>query len=79
MKMDIQVRIFGQLTDITGSEMIGIENVTDVNSLLNNLKEKFPSLAETKFAIAVDKKVITENILLNKASTVVLMPPFSGG
>ena len=40
--MDIQVRIFGQLTDITGSEMIGVENVTDVNSLLNNLKEKFP-------------------------------------
>lgn len=77
--MDIQVRIFGQLTDITGSETIGVENVTDVNSLLENLKEKFPGLSDTKFAIAVDKKVITENILLNKASTVVLMPPFSGG
>ncbi|MGL6268556.1 MAG: MoaD/ThiS family protein [Chitinophagaceae bacterium] len=43
------------------------------------LKEKFPKLADSKFAIAVDKKVITENSLINQASTVVLMPAFSGG
>lgn len=77
--MDVQVKVFGQLTDITGHETIGVENVTDINSLLENLNKKFPQLADTKFAIAVDKKVITENILLHRASTIVLMPPFSGG
>lgn len=71
--------VFGQLTDITGSGMIGVESVMDTNSLVDSLKEKYPKLADTKFAIAVDKKVITENTLLNPASTIVLMPPFSGG
>jgi molybdopterin synthase sulfur carrier subunit len=77
--MDLQVMVFGQLTDITGSGMIGVQDVTDTNSLIAALKEKFPKLAGTKFAIAVDKKVIRENTVLNPASTVVLMPPFSGG
>jgi molybdopterin converting factor small subunit len=78
-KMDIQVMVFGQLTDITGSGMIAVQDVTDTKSLVTSLKEKYPKLADTKFAIAVDKKVIKENTILNPASTVVLMPPFSGG
>ena len=32
--MDIQVMVFGQLTDITGSGMIGVQDVTDTNSLV---------------------------------------------
>jgi molybdopterin converting factor small subunit len=79
VKMNLQVMVFGQLTDITGSGLIGVENISDTNSLLDSLKKKYPKLADTKFAIAVDKKVITENTNLNQASTVVLMPPFSGG
>jgi sulfur-carrier protein len=79
VKMEIQVIVFGQLTDITGSGLIWIKNVTDSNSILQYLKENYPKLADTKFAIAVNKKVITENTILNPASIVVLMPPFSGG
>jgi molybdopterin synthase sulfur carrier subunit len=77
--MKIQVLVFGQLTDITGSGMIYLDGVSDTNGLLALLKERYPGLAETKFALAVDKKIIIENIGLNPASTVVLMPPFSGG
>ena len=77
--MEIQIMVFGQLTDITGSGMIGVKDVTDTNSLVAALQAKYPKLADTKFAIAVDKKLIRENTVLNPASTVVLMPPFSGG
>jgi len=79
LKMDIQVMVFGQLTDITGSGMISVQDITDTKSLLAFLKEKYPKLSHTKFAIAVDKKIIIENTVLNPASSVVLMPPFSGG
>ena len=79
MNMDIQVMVFGQLTDITGSGMICVPDITDTKSLVAFLKEKYPKLSDTKFAIAVDKKIIIENTVLNPASTVVLMPPFSGG
>lgn len=77
--MEIQVMVFGQLTDITGSGMICVQGITDTKSLVAFLNEKYPKLSHTKFAIAVDKKIIVENTVLNPASTVVLMPPFSGG
>jgi sulfur-carrier protein len=32
-----------------------------------------------KFVVAVDKKTITENTMLNDHCTVALLPPFSGG
>lgn len=77
--MEIQVMVFGQLTDITGSGMIGVQDVTDTNSLVETLHANYPKLVDAKFAIAVDKKLIRENTSINQASTVVLMPPFSGG
>jgi molybdopterin synthase sulfur carrier subunit len=39
----------------------------------------FPAIAGAKFVIAVDKKVISENTILQGNSTIALLPPFSGG
>ena len=77
--MDIQIMVFGQLTDITGSNLIRFSGITDSDSLLEKLKENYPKLGDTKFAIAIDKKIVSENMPLLPGSTIVLMPPFSGG
>ena len=77
--MDIQVMVFGQLTDITGSNLIWLSGITDSDSLLAVLKENYPKLGESKFAIAIDKKIVRVNTPVFSGSTVVLMPPFSGG
>jgi sulfur-carrier protein len=77
--MEIQVMVFGQLTEITESGMVWLTGITDTKGLENLLKEKFPKLAEMKFVIAVNKKIALENTPVSSDSVIVLMPPFSGG
>jgi sulfur-carrier protein len=77
--MPINIIAFGRLTDIIGSDNLIMEDVTDTESLLSELTSKYPALSTSKYIIAVDKKLITGKTVINPGSTVVLMPPFSGG
>jgi sulfur-carrier protein len=76
--MDLQIILFGRLVDIAGSSVF-VNGVADTDSLINALHKAYPTLAETKYVVAVDKRVITSNTLLNERSVVALLPPFSGG
>ena len=76
--MKLEVLMFGQLADIVGNSVI-INNVADTDSLIHALHKSYPALAGSKYAIAVDKQVITSNTSLNENSVVALLPPFSGG
>ncbi|MEJ7693681.1 MoaD/ThiS family protein [Daejeonella sp.] len=77
--MQVKVLIFGQLTDITGLSEIELENISDRDELIETLTQRYPRLTDSKYAIAIDKKVITHNTPLTDNSIVALLPPFSGG
>ncbi len=77
--MAVNIIIFGQLTDITGEQNLVISDVNDTDQLVAKLNRMFPAMAGTKFIIAVNKQVISENTILNSNSTIALLPPFSGG
>lgn len=77
--MRVKVLIFGQLTDITLESEIYLNEVSDRDELVNKLVQQYPALADSKYAIAVDRKVITQNTRLTDECTVALLPPFSGG
>ena len=77
--MQLTILFFGQLTDITGEETILLDHIADTDALAMLLHQKFPALANSKYAIAVDKKVIKSNTILTQNCTVALLPPFSGG
>ncbi|SKB27289.1 MoaD/ThiS family protein [Daejeonella lutea] len=77
--MQVKVLIFGQLTDITGVSELQLNDVSDRDELITALNRQYPGLADSKYAIAVNKQVINENIGLTDNSTVALLPPFSGG
>ena len=76
--MSIQIRMFGRLADITGSDL-QVNDIADTDSLVNRLHKDFPELAGTKYLVAVNKQVIKENTALTNNSVVALLPPFSGG
>jgi molybdopterin converting factor small subunit len=76
--MEIKVIIFGQLCDLLGESLI-LQDVADTTSLTAILKERYPGMADAKYLMAVNKKLITGNTLLTNNSTVALLPPFSGG
>jgi len=75
--MEIKVVSFGQIAEITGKEFV--MEAADLDSLKLFLIQKFPELSERKFAFAVNKKLVQENIILNQNDVVALMPPYSGG
>ena len=77
--MQITILFFGQLTDITGKASIALEDIVDTDALAIRLNQQFPALANAKYAIAIDKKLINNNTLLTNNCTIALLPPFSGG
>ncbi len=77
--MQVQISLFGQLTDITGNNTIVVDDVSDTNELVQAVNKLYPAMAGIKYIIAVDKKAIRENTVLNKLTSVALLPPFSGG
>jgi molybdopterin synthase sulfur carrier subunit len=77
--MQVNIAIFGQLTDIITKDDLVIKDINDTNALIELLNKKYPALATIKYAIAVNKNMITNNTVLNDNDTVALMPPFSGG
>lgn len=77
--MSVQLKFFGQLAELCGTDHITVEEIRDTNMLLENLFHQFPGLQNTKFIVAVDNKITTGNTLLTNTSIVALLPPFSGG
>lgn len=77
--MKINIILFGQLTDITGTGSVTVEDVMDTDSLKAALSKTYPGLMNSKYVIAVDKNIIVENTPLSNNCTVALLPPFSGG
>ncbi|MEP7109661.1 MAG: MoaD/ThiS family protein [Ferruginibacter sp.] len=77
--MKVNILIFGQLTDITGAGIVTLENIADTDNLVATLHGNYPGLINSKYLIAVDKKVISENTPLFDNCTIALLPPFSGG
>ena len=77
--MEIKVLAFGKIKDIIGSSEMNFENIHSSDEMVTILQSKFPKLKDTKFVIAVDKKIIAESVVLEDKLTVALLPPFSGG
>lgn len=76
--MSVKVIMFGRLADISENS-VTINDVVDTDDLVNSLHKKYPALAGAKYVIAVNKKVIKENTVLDNDCIVALLPPFSGG
>jgi len=73
------IKVFGQLTDVFKQENISVENAADVEELKKRLVDSFPALADKTFVVAVDKRIIHNNISLLENAEIALLPPFSGG
>ncbi len=77
--MEIQLLAFGQIIDITGKSVWKMSGIKNTEDLIKNLEQEFPVLSNTRYAIAVNKKIVQENTRINENDTIALLPPFSGG
>jgi molybdopterin synthase sulfur carrier subunit len=46
---------------------------------MQHLLDKFPSLSNYRFQVAVNKERIKGNVLLSDNDEIALLPPFAGG
>ena len=76
--MQINIILFGQLCEVLGESLI-LYDIADTDNLQSALKNKYPALNNSKYVMAVNKKLVTENTVLTQNCTVALLPPFSGG
>lgn len=77
--MEINVLVFGQITDLVGKDSFKLSGVKDTHELIQTLNKNFPMLSSLEYSIAVNKKITKENSLLQHNDVVALLPPFSGG
>lgn len=76
--MQTTIITFGQIAELSSSKII-FDNLVDTDSLRHKLVETYPALLNIKYAIAVDKKIVSDNTLISETSEIALLPPFSGG
>ena len=76
--MKINIIIFGQLCEVLGEKLV-MEDIADTECLQQALHKKFPELVNYKYVMAVNKKLVTTNTVLNEDCIIALLPPFSGG
>ena len=77
--MKIKILVFGQLSEIIYVSELELLAINNTNELNKKLFELYPKLEEMKFTLAINKKIIQENTILNNDDIVALLPPFSGG
>jgi molybdopterin synthase sulfur carrier subunit len=75
----VEIRFFGQLTDLTKTERVLIEDMRDTDMLMNKIMEMYPALATATFKVALNNKLVNDNIEIAENSIIAFMPPFSGG
>lgn len=77
--MGVEIIFFGQLTDKVGSANLIMDNPGNIEALKKVLFERFPLLIQSKFTIAINNKIVLDNVTINEQDKIALMPPFSGG
>lgn len=76
---ETKILTFGVITEIIGKKNIAIGNVSSTQELQTLLEDQYPRLKEVKYAIAIDRKIITHSMPIDGNSIIALLPPFSGG
>lgn len=77
--MKVEITLFGQLADIVGTNKFHLQDIPDTDTLQQILHEKYPALSNLSYSIAVNKKTIHKNTILDEDANVAFLPPFSGG
>ncbi len=77
--MKVTVRFFGMIAEATSATTFVASNVNNTHELVKFLETSFPKVGQHKYAIAINKKLITGNVKLSDGDEVALLPPFAGG
>lgn len=77
--MHIKILAFGKIAEILSQTEWEVTGVASTEALRVQLESEFPGLKGMRYLIAVDKKIVSGDCILEDRAVVALLPPFSGG
>ena len=77
--MSLKILFFSSIAEVTKTEAIELDNVSNTTTLISVLAEKFPGIEKLQYVIALNKVITHENELLKDNDVIAFLPPFSGG
>ncbi len=74
----MQVLLFGLIAEKAGTDRIQIDS-SSLDQLRAQLIERVEGLATMSYAIAVDRRVVQQDMLFTGTEEIAVLPPFAGG
>ncbi|MCL4281624.1 MAG: MoaD/ThiS family protein [Flavobacteriales bacterium] len=74
----MDVKLFGLIAEKAGTERMQL-SAPDTDALLRALEQHIPGLSSLSYALAVDRKIVRDNVKLGGGEEIALLPPFAGG
>jgi len=79
--MNLQIHFFGMIAETIKKELLIVDDyegktLSDVEAML---LEFFPPIGQMTYSLALNKKVVNKNTLLEKDNEIAVLPPFAGG
>lgn len=79
--MKLTIKYFGMIEEAVqkNEEFIEIKEPISVDELKNQLQNKYPSISDKNYQIAVNQNISLGDIIITEDSEIALLPPFAGG
>lgn len=77
--MEIQLHLHGILAEIAGKHCLEFNESMDTANLRKSVEASYPSMKSYIYRIAVNDRIIQEDINLKDGDDVHFIPPFPGG
>lgn len=74
----MEVLLFGSIAEKAGVPTVHLE-ADSVEALRLQLLAHIPELGRMRYAIAVDRQVVTADLPLTGSEEIAVLPPFAGG
>ncbi|MGV3638799.1 MAG: MoaD/ThiS family protein [Flavobacteriales bacterium] len=74
----MRILLFGSIAEKAGATALEFE-VTSISELRQQLIARIPGLDRMRYAISVDRRVMTEDRMLTGSEEIAVLPPFAGG
>ncbi|EMR03673.1 MoaD/ThiS family protein [Cesiribacter andamanensis] len=77
--MEVNILAFGRIAELTAAREWKMQGVRSTEEVRQQLEATYPALQGMRYALALNKKIITADTPLSEGAELALLPPFSGG
>lgn len=74
----MQVLLFGMIAEKAGTPSVDV-HATSVDELKAALMARIPGLDQLSYALAVDRRIVRDDMPLTGSEEIAVLPPFAGG